>query len=43
MQLARAIPAVWVYTTGSSFNSPRPGGYGSFLTDAQQARLERVR
>ena len=43
MQLARPIPAVWVYTTGELFNSPRPGGYGAFLTDAQQARLERIR
>src|SRR3954463_8681742 len=43
MQLSRSIPAVWVQTTGSAFNTPRPGGYGSFLSDAQQARLERIR
>jgi hypothetical protein len=43
MQLARPIPAVWVYTTGEWFNAPRPGGYGAFLTVAQQARLERIR
>src|SRR6478672_1087245 len=43
MQLARPIPAVWVYTTGELFNAPRPGGYGGFLTAEQQARLERVR
>ncbi|HEX8911801.1 MAG TPA: hypothetical protein VF796_05535, partial [Humisphaera sp.] len=43
MQLARAIPAVWVYTTGDAFNAARPGGYGAFLSAEQQARLERVR
>ena len=43
MQLAKAIPAVWVYTTGADFNSQRPSGYGAFLTEAQQARLERIR
>src|SRR3954463_7349658 len=43
MQLARPIPAVWVYTTGEWFNAPRPGGYCAFLPTAQQARLERVR
>ena len=43
MQLARPIPAVWVYTTGEWFNAPRPGGYGAFLTTLQQARLERIR
>src|SRR5688572_8278465 len=43
MQLSRSIPAVWVHTTGSAFNAPRPGGYGTFLSDAQQARLERIR
>src|SRR3954451_9405726 len=43
MQLARPIPAVWVYTTGEWFNAPRPGGYGAFLSTAQQARLERIR
>jgi len=43
MQLARPIPAVWVYTTGEWFNAPRPGGYGAFLTTGQQARLERIR
>lgn len=43
MQLARAIPAVWVHTTGQAFNAARPGGYGSFLTGEQQTRLERLR
>lgn len=43
MHLQRAIPAVWVYTTGADFNTPRPGGYGSFLSADQQARLERLR
>src|SRR5829696_2290366 len=43
MQLPQAIPAIWVYTTLASFNAPRPGGYGAFLTDGQQARLERIR
>lgn len=43
MQLAQAIPAIWVYTTGGAFNAPRSGGYGGFLTAAQQARLERIR
>src|SRR5688572_33039922 len=42
-QLAQAIPEVWVYTTLAPFNLARPGGYGGFLTDAQQARLERIR
>lgn len=43
MQLSKAIPAVWVYTAGADFNAQRPGGYGAFLSDAQQARLERIR
>src|SRR5215218_5864447 len=43
MQIPQAIPAIWVYTTLASFNAPRPGGYASFLTDEQQARLERIR
>lgn len=43
MQLTRSIPAVWVYTTGSDFNAPRAGGYGGFLSDEQQTRLERLR
>ncbi|QOV90898.1 phage portal protein [Humisphaera borealis] len=43
MQLNTAIPAVWVYTTGSAFNAARAGGYGAFLSDEQQARLERIR
>jgi hypothetical protein len=43
MHLSKAIPAVWVYTTGDDYNAQRPGGYGAFLTDAQQARLERIR
>src|SRR5215218_10800080 len=43
MQIPQAIPAIWVYTTLASFNAPRPGGYGAFLTDEQQARLERIR
>ncbi|QOV87413.1 phage portal protein [Humisphaera borealis] len=43
MQLTRAIPAVWVHTTGTDYNNARAGGYGAFLTDDQQARLERLR
>jgi hypothetical protein len=35
---------VWVHTTSDSFNFPRAGGgYLSFLTPEQQARLERLR
>src|SRR4051812_1445355 len=40
MLLARPIPAIWVYSTGEMLNAPRAGGYGGFLDDAQQARLE---
>src|SRR5687767_4411561 len=43
MQIPHAIPAIWVYTTLASFNAPRAGGYGAFLSDEQQARLERIR
>lgn len=43
MLLPQAIPAVWVYTTGDAFNASRAGGYGSFLSPAEQARLERIR
>lgn len=43
MQLKQLIPAVWVHTTGSDFNAQRAGGYGAFLSDTQQARLERIR
>src|SRR3954467_10691301 len=43
MQIPQAIPAIWVYTTLASFNAPRAGGYGAFLTEEQQARLERIR
>jgi hypothetical protein len=44
MDLApQAIPAIWVYTSGDSFNSLRREGYGAFLTDAQKARIERIR
>jgi hypothetical protein len=43
MQLKKCIPGIWIYTTGVNFNASRPDGYGAFLTDAQQARLERIR
>src|SRR5829696_4663343 len=43
MSHATAVPGIWVHTTGDAFNSPRPGGYLSFLTDEQQSRLERIR
>lgn len=43
MEQAKTIPAVWVYTTNSAFNALRPEGYAAFLTDEQQARLERIR
>src|SRR5215208_5035114 len=43
MNDTRAIPGIWVHTTSDAFNAPRPGGYLSFLTDDQQARLERIR
>src|SRR5688572_33180173 len=43
MQVAQAVPGIWVYTTLPTFNVARPGGYGAFLTEAQRARLERVR
>lgn len=43
MQLSRPLPAVWVYTTGEPYNTPRTGGYGAFLSGEQQARLERIR
>jgi hypothetical protein len=43
MQTATAIPGIWVHTTSDAFNTARPGGYLSFLTAAQQARLERIR
>ena len=43
MSMPHALPAVWVHTTLESFNLPRPGGYLSFLTPDQQARLERIR
>jgi hypothetical protein len=43
MQNTTAIPGIWVHTTSDAFNQPRPGGYMSFLTDDQQARLERIR
>src|SRR2546428_13531001 len=37
------VPGIWVHTTCDAFNAPRPGGYLSFLTGEQQARLERIR
>jgi hypothetical protein len=44
MPTPHALPAVWVHTTLDAFNLPRPGGgYLSFLTPEQQARLERLR
>jgi hypothetical protein len=43
VQLAQAIPAIWVYTAGSSYNATRAQGYGNFLTEQQKARLERIR
>src|SRR5688572_18671141 len=43
MQVAQAVPGIWVYTTLPTFNVARPGGYGAFLTEAQRARIERVR
>src|SRR5215208_5909875 len=43
MNDTRAIPGIWVHTAGDAFNAPRPGGYMNFLTDEQQARLERIR
>jgi hypothetical protein len=43
MILTQAIPAVWVYTTATSFNSLRSAGYAAFLSDDQKARLERIR
>jgi hypothetical protein len=42
MDSAKAIPAIWVYTTGSAFNAPG-SDYGAWLTPAQQSRLERIR
>lgn len=43
MTTAKAIPAIWVYSSDAQLNAPRPGGYLAFLTPTQQARLERVR
>ena len=43
MQLAKAIPGIWVYTTGDAYNAMRPAGYWGFLSKPQQARVERVR
>ena len=39
----RRLPGVWVHTTLEHFNTPRPAGYAPFLSDDQQARLERIR
>ncbi|HZN11139.1 MAG TPA: phage portal protein [Blastocatellia bacterium] len=38
-----AHPAIWVHTTLPSFNLPASNPLLSFLTDEQQARLERLR
>src|SRR4051812_1778208 len=43
MQIKQCVPGIWIYTTGVDFNAPRPDGYGAFLSDRQQARLERIR
>src|SRR5215212_5436310 len=43
MTTSQAIPGIWIHTTSSAFNAPRPGGYMNFLTDEQKARLERIR
>jgi len=43
MQLPIQIPAVWVYSTDSSYSALRESGYPGFLTAAQKARLERIR
>src|SRR5947207_12874889 len=43
MSNTTALPGIWIHTSGDAFNAPRPGGYLSFLTDEQQARLERIR
>jgi hypothetical protein len=42
MELRKAIPGIWVYTTGDAFNASR-GGYFDFLSNEQQARIERIR
>jgi hypothetical protein len=43
MQPPTAYPAIWVHTTLPSFNLPAFNPRLSFLTDDQQARLERLR
>jgi|GEM_PF-2947915 len=43
MQIPVKIPAVWVYSTMPNWQSMRGGGYASFLSGAQQERLERIR
>src|SRR5690242_12056809 len=43
MSNTTALPGIWVHTTSSAFNAPRASGYLNFLTDDQQARLERIR
>ncbi len=42
MQIMQAQPAVWVYTTGPSYNQVRAPG-APWLTAEQRARLERIR
>ncbi|MGB7156692.1 MAG: phage portal protein [Tepidisphaeraceae bacterium] len=34
---------VWTYSTQPQYNALRPQGYAGFYTDAQKARLERIR
>lgn len=43
MQLRQQIPAVWVYTTGDAFNTTSGSDGLKFLTDAERARVERLR
>ncbi len=42
MDSAKAIPAIWVYTTGAAFNAPG-SEYRAWLSPQQAARLERIR
>src|SRR5687768_7831385 len=43
MTATRAVPGIWVHTTLNAFNLPRASGYLDFLTEEQQARVERIR